>query len=100
VILEDNSVDGEASVLQHMIDHGYVHFRRTGVNEWYAHESDGELVKPEEIRRFERAKKLQRWERRRRQLANRIAARGGRYFPEPTKRRLRGIYEAVLRQRT
>jgi len=97
VILEDNSIDGDAGVAQHMADHGYVHFKRTGVNEWYAHESDAELVEPEQIRRFERAKRLQRWDRKRRALVNRIATRGGRYFPESAKRRLRSVYEALSR---
>ena len=95
VILEDNSINGEASVARHMAEHGYVHFKRTGVNEWYARASDAELVKPDEIRKFERAKQLQLWERRRRGLVNRVATRGGRYFPESAKRRLRGAYEAV-----
>jgi FkbM family methyltransferase len=96
VIVEDNSVNGNVSVARHMADHGYVHFRRTGVNEWYARGSDVELIKPAEIRRFERAKQIQRWDRRRKHLVTRIATRGGRYFPEATKRRLRGLYEAVL----
>jgi FkbM family methyltransferase len=100
VIIEDNSIDGNVSVTRHMADQGYVHFRRTGVNEWYAHESDAELVKLDEIRKFEREKKIQRWDRRRQQLTNRIATRGGRYFPGSTKRRLRDVYEAVLRKRT
>ena len=100
VIIEDNSVEGDASVARHMADHGYVHFRRTGVNEWFARESDGELVKREQLRRFERAKRIQRWDRRRRQLVNRIATRGGRYFPESAKRRLRNLYEAVVIRRT
>ncbi|MCW3018211.1 MAG: Methyltransferase FkbM, partial [Solirubrobacterales bacterium] len=99
VIIEDNSVEGNASVARHMADHGYVHFRRTGVNEWYARASDAELVKPEEIRKFERAKKIQLWGRRRKQLVTRIATQGGRYFPESSKRGLRGVYEAVLRKR-
>lgn len=97
VILEDNSIDGDAGVCRHMTDHGYVHFKRTGVNEWYALASDTELVKPEEIRRFERAKKIQLWNRRRRGLVNRIATRGGRHLPESTKRRLRDIYEVLAR---
>jgi FkbM family methyltransferase len=97
VILEDNSIDGDAGVAKHMTDHGYVHFKRTGVNEWYAHESDAELVEPEQIGRFERAKRLQRWDRRRRALVNRIATRGGRHFPESVKRRLRSVYEALSR---
>jgi hypothetical protein len=83
-----------------MVDHGYVHFKRTGVNEWYARESDAELIEPGEIRKFERAKKIQRWDRRRRRLVNRIATRGGHYFPESTKHCLRDVYEVVLRKRT
>jgi FkbM family methyltransferase len=99
VIIEDNSTEGNMSVGRHMIDHGYVHFRRTGVNEWYARASDAELVKPDEVRKFERAKRIQRWDRRRKQLVTRIATRGGRYFPEPSRRRLRAAYETVLRKR-
>jgi FkbM family methyltransferase len=98
VILEDNSIEGDIGVNEHMSKHGYVHFKRTGVNEWYARSSDAELVKPEEIRRFERAKRIQLWDRRRRALVNRVAARGGRYFPESIKRRLRGVYEVLLRK--
>jgi FkbM family methyltransferase len=100
VIVEDNSVNGNMSVARHMVDRGYVHFRRTGVNEWYAHASDAELVKPREIRRFQRAKQIQLWGRRRKQLVTRIATHGGRYFPESTRRRMRDVYEAVLRKRT
>lgn len=99
VILEDNTIEGDASVSSHMADHGYVHFKRTGVNEWYARESDAELVKPEEISKFERAIRIQRWDRRRRGFINSIASRGGRHLPESTKRRLRNIYEAVLPKR-
>jgi FkbM family methyltransferase len=97
VILEDNTVDGDAPVARHMTEHDYVHFRRTGVNEWYARASDTDLVKLGQIRRFERAKRLQRWNRRRRALVNRIATRGGRHFPESAKHRLRSVYEALSR---
>jgi FkbM family methyltransferase len=100
VIIEDNSIDGNVSVTRHMTDRGYVHFKRTGVNEWYAHESDAELVKLDQIRKFVRAKKIQRWDRKRQQLVTRIATRGGRYLPEPTRRRLRDLYEAVVGRRT
>lgn len=100
VILEDNSVEGNTVVAKHMTDHGYVHFKRTGVNEWYARASDTELIKPEEIRRFERAKRIQLWDRRRRDLVNRVAMRGGRWFPESAKRRLRDLYELALRKRS
>lgn len=99
VIVEDNSIDGDAGVARHMTHHGYVHFKRTGVNEWYARASDAELVKSGEIRRFERAKRIQRWDRKRQALVNRIATRGGRHLPASAKRRLRRIYEAVFRRR-
>jgi FkbM family methyltransferase len=95
VILEDNSVDGVASVARHMGEHGYVHFKRTGVNEWYARASDAELVKPEEIRRFERAKTRQLWVRRRKHVSNQLARRGGAYVPSSAKRRLRELFDAV-----
>ncbi|MGD1056994.1 MAG: FkbM family methyltransferase [Solirubrobacteraceae bacterium] len=100
VIVEDNSVAGDAGVARYMTEHGYVHFKRTGVNEWYAHSSDGGLIKPQEIKRFERAKKRQLWDRRRKQMVTRLATSGGRYFPESTKRWLRDVYDAVLGKRT
>jgi methyltransferase, FkbM family len=95
VIIEDNSVNGDPRVARHMADHGYVHFRRTGVNEWYAHESDVEIVRPDEIRRFERAKTRQRWVRRRKHVSNQIAKRVGAHVPASTKRRLRELFDAV-----
>jgi len=95
VIIEDNSISGNPRVARYMSDRGYVHFRRTGVNEWYAHESDVELVQPDEIRRFERAKARQRWERRRKQAINRVATRVGRYLPAPAKRRLRDVFDIL-----
>jgi FkbM family methyltransferase len=105
VIIEDNSAsddprasNGDPRTGRHMSEHGYVHFRRTGVNEWYAHESDTELVRPDELRRFQRAKIRQRWRRRRRLLGNRIATRVGAYLPTPVKRRLRQPFD-YLRSR-
>jgi FkbM family methyltransferase len=95
VIIEDNSIKGDPRVARYMSDRGYVHFRRTGVNEWYAHESDVELVQPDEIRRFERAKARQRWERTRKHVSNRVATRVGRYLPAPTKRRLRDVFHRL-----
>ncbi len=91
VILEDNSVNGNRRVARYMAEHGYVHFRRTGVNEWYAHESDVELVRPDEVRRFHRYTGRERWRRRRRYVANRVATRVGARLPVSTKRRLRGL---------
>jgi FkbM family methyltransferase len=95
VIIEDNSIGGNVRVAKYMSDRGYVHFRRTGVNEWYAHESDGELVQPDQIRRFERAKTWQLWERRRKRAVSRIATWGGHYLPAPVKRRLRGAFDSL-----
>ena len=106
VIIEDNSgsgdpraSSGDPRVARHMAEHGYVHFRRTGVNEWYAHESDVDLVRPDEIRRFQRAKVRQRWERRGKFLSNRIATRVGAYLPAPVRRRLRQPFD-YLRSKT
>ena len=91
VIVEDNSLDGNPLISAHMSERGYVHFRRTGVNEWFAHESDAELIRPAEIRRFERWRARQGWERRRRRAVNRVATRVGRFVPVSTKRRLRKL---------
>ncbi len=100
VIIEDNSTSddprargGDPRVGRHMAEHGYVHFRRTGVNEWYAHESDTELVRPDEIRRFRRAKARQRWQRQGKLLINRLAIRIGGYLPTPLRRRLRQPFD-------
>lgn len=100
VIIEDNAASddprargGDPRVGRHMSEHGYVHFRRTGVNEWYAHESDTELVRADEIRRFRRAKVRQRWKRRGKFLSNRIATRVGAHLPAPLKRRLRAPFD-------
>jgi|GEM_PF-1043367 len=95
VILEDNTVGGDAGVIKHMVEHGYVHFKRTGVNEWYARADDAELIEPAQIRRFEREKTRQRWIRRRKRLSNQIATRVGTIVPAPTKRRLRELFDAV-----
>ncbi len=100
VIIEDNSTSddprargGDPRVGRHMAEHGYVHFRRTGVNEWYAHESDIGLVRADELRRFRRAKARQRWQRQGKLLGNRIAIRVGGHLPAPVKRRLRQPFD-------
>jgi hypothetical protein len=95
VIIEDNTVDGNPYVARHMIERGYVHFRRTGVNEWYAHESDTQLIRPDDVRRFERTKTRQRWVRRRKHVNNRIATRVGIYIPTSIKRRMRELFDNV-----
>ena len=98
MIIEDNSASGDRRVARHMSKRGYVHFRRTGVNEWYAHESDTGLLQPDAVRSFERTRRRERRVRLRKHVINRIATRAGRYFPNPAKRRLRALYEAVLRR--
>jgi FkbM family methyltransferase len=49
VLLEDNSNQTDPTVENYMKKKGYVIFKRTGVNDWYALESDRELVVPEII---------------------------------------------------
>lgn len=107
VIIEDNAASddprargGDPRVGRHMSEHGYVHFRRTGVNEWYAHECDTELVRPDELRRFRRAKLRQRWQRRGKLLGNRVATRVGAYLPRPVKRRLRQPFDDLRSKRS
>jgi FkbM family methyltransferase len=107
VIIEDNSSSddprargGDPRVGKHMSEHGYVHFRRTGVNEWYAHESDTELVRADELKRFRRAKTRQQWERRGKLLSNRIATRVGAYLPTPFKRRMRAPFDLLRSKRS
>ena len=58
VILEQNADGTELS--HHMAQHGYVHFRRTGVNEWYARRDDPELARPEALVQFHRDEALRR----------------------------------------
>ena len=102
VIIEDNAASedprasgGDPRVGRHMAEHGYVHFRRTGVNEWYAHESDRELVRAQELRRFQRAKTRQLWRRRAKLLSNRVATSVGAHLPVPLKRRLREPFDRL-----
>lgn len=97
VIIEDNSVEGNKQVADYMAARGYVHFRRTGVNEWYAHETDTELVRPDEVRRFERAVERERWARRRRYYVHRVAERVGSYLPAAVKRPLRAPFDFLRR---
>ena len=58
MLIEDNSNQTDPSVQNYMKSKGYVIFKRTGVNDWYAFENDRELVVPERINAFreERAK--------------------------------------------
>jgi FkbM family methyltransferase len=107
VIIEDNASSddprargGDPRVGKHMSEHGYVHFRRTGVNEWYAHRSDTELVRADELKRFRRAKTRRRWERRGKLLSNRIATRVGAHLPTPFKRRMRAPFDLLRSKRS
>jgi FkbM family methyltransferase len=102
VIVEDNSESGDPRasrgdprVASHMAEHGYVPFRRTGVNEWYAHESDTELVRADAVRRYRQAKAFRRWQRQGKFLSNRIATRVGARLPVPVKRRLRQPFDRL-----
>jgi FkbM family methyltransferase len=97
VIIEDNAADGDTRVARHMSSRGYVHFRRTGVNEWYARESDAGLISARELSRFERAKTIERWDGRRRRLANRVATRVGGWLPDEVKRPARAAFGRVRR---
>jgi FkbM family methyltransferase len=107
VIVENNSVSedplassGDPSIFRYMTEHGYVHFRRTGVNEWFAHESDVALVRPDEIRRFRRAKARQPWERRRKRAVNRVATWVGRHLSPAVKGRLRELFDMIRSRAT
>jgi FkbM family methyltransferase len=82
VILEENSRRGASEVNRHMAASGYVNFRRTGVNDWYAHRDDHGLVVPEAVRRFRRARRL-------RMLQDDSMAFAARHVPESAKRALR-----------
>ena len=46
LIIEDNSSMWESAVSDYLKAQGYVRFRRTGVNDWYAHVSRPELTGP------------------------------------------------------
>lgn len=46
VIIEDNSPIWESSVRDYLSEQGYVRFRRTGVNDWYAHKTNRALAGP------------------------------------------------------
>lgn len=99
VIIEDNSVGGDSPVARYMSDCGYVHFKRTGVNEWYARESDRGLIHPAALRNFERAKKIQCWDAQRQRLTNRIVSRVGRHLPASIKRPLMYLLDFLRRPR-
>lgn len=92
VILEENLSRSESPVASHMAQHGYLNFKRTGVNDWYAHESDGDLVQPAAVRRFRRARQIQRVQQDGRRL---VAA----HLPAGVKRGLTSVVERLRRDR-
>jgi len=98
LIVEDNTVEGNKLVAAHLTSRGYVHFRRTGVNEWYAHESDAELVRPDAVRRLAREVARERWARRRRHYTHRVAAAVGSRLPASVTRPLRAPFDALRRR--
>ena len=44
ILVEDNSNYNNADVSNHLKDFGYLRFMRTGVNDWYAHKTNKQLV--------------------------------------------------------
>lgn len=44
LLIEDNSAAANSAIDTYLARHGYVRFRRTGVNDWYAHSSNKRLV--------------------------------------------------------
>lgn len=50
VLLEDNSNQTDRTIPEYMRSKGYVIFKRTGVNDWYALLDDRNLVVPEQIK--------------------------------------------------
>jgi FkbM family methyltransferase len=58
VIIEDNRLRRSSPVRSHMAAQGYVNFRRTGVNDWYARSDDGELVDRAALAKFERERRI------------------------------------------
>jgi FkbM family methyltransferase len=85
VILEENVSLRASSVARHMAVHGYVNFKRTGVNEWYAREADEELIQPAAVRRFKAEKLILRWQ----EGLLRLLARH-------TPARVKGLYELLV----
>jgi FkbM family methyltransferase len=82
VILEDNAEEGQSTVSRYMAECGYLNFKRTGVNEWYAHRSDTELVQLDAVRQFQREKAIRRF-------IERHKSRVARRLPSEVKRRSR-----------
>lgn len=80
VIIEENVLRRRSAIVKHMASKGYVNFRRTGVNDWYAREDDAELIDPIALTRF-RSERQVLWLR---QAAMTMLAR---HVPSSVKRR-------------
>jgi FkbM family methyltransferase len=78
LILEDNSRGLDDQVWRYLHNHGYRAFHHTGVNDWYAHRTDRELVT---LSNTARMKAHRAWRRVRHQVK--------RFFPAPLKSMLR-----------
>jgi FkbM family methyltransferase len=50
VLMEDNSNQTDQTIPEYMRSKGYVIFKRTGVNDWYALLGDRDLIVPEQIK--------------------------------------------------
>ena len=81
VIIEDNSAGGDSEVTRYLAGQGFVNFKRTGVNDWYAHEGDSELTGADVLRDFRRHQRRQR-------VRRRLVSSLGRCLPGPLKRAL------------
>jgi hypothetical protein len=46
LIIEDNHGFSDRGIARHLAEFGYVAFRRTGVNDWYAQKDNRALVTP------------------------------------------------------
>ncbi len=57
VIIEENRLRRSSSVRSHMASQGYVNFKRTGVNDWYARFDDNLVVDRAVLAQFERERR-------------------------------------------
>lgn len=81
LIIEDNSTGGDSEVTRYLTGERYVNFRRTGVNDWYAHENDSALTGAEKLHSFRRQQRRQHWK-------YRLVSSLARCVPAPVRRAL------------
>jgi FkbM family methyltransferase len=81
----------QSRVMSYMAERGYVNFKRTGVNEWYAHESDTELIEFGAVRKFRRQK-------RREQTRLAVKTALARFLPTWSKRQLTTVFNTLSRR--